>query len=544
MYFGLISYLTFVTIIVQCISSSVKMSMSSRSHLESSLSIFIDSPNGWDFFVGIKDYVQYILENPDLKAHVENLQKERKSLLEAEQTAELETKKELLISLSKIRKIVKENKLDGISEIKEILEDIESYQTNRLQMSGKFSDNLDHFLFEICRNTPEDKRFVLFKNFIDEDKEQKNIYGNFSFSSTLEDRRKLTKYIEHRDKIELWSDWIRLEKVPQFMEADSIYSVELKDGDTQYAYELIKARVEYDQNGSTQKFTDLILEYKHSVQKVHTFLIRKIAKETTPATLTQTTQPSPKSDPWLNMRQVQKEHEEAFERRIADQRQQREQRERLRIERVKADGGDQLIYAVKQLVQGAILHPESSDISVHDLGFEETINGMSNASALLTLLKKDGCIKDFQRLGNDHFRIFGAIRKKLEQKTKNIEDSSIQQGQVANSATEQQRDSSFSENPPKIKINSFSIELPPHKNEHWLCKTLYSKNYTIGELIDWSSLYEAITQSEISDDKEEIRKQSKMIYDAVDSINKRVQEKLGTREDLLTWKNKTIRRNF
>jgi hypothetical protein len=252
--------------------------MKEAENLNNYFDCFIKLDNGWTFFVGIKDYVRYINETREFKAFVDNLKQERSVLLEEESSLEKVSEKELLDSLTKVRAIIAKNKLENNPEIKRITNDIKSYlnPNGGLRISGKLSDNLNDYFFEICRNTPEQKRFDLFKQFIDKSPRRQNIYGNFSFSRTIEKRRDLTYHIEHRDNIELWSDWMRLEQVPPFIEAPNIFTVDLKDGDTKYAYELIKARIEYDKNKSIGDFTKIIPLYKNSATKIQNYLTRKI----------------------------------------------------------------------------------------------------------------------------------------------------------------------------------------------------------------------------------------------------------------------------
>ncbi len=259
------------------------MSMSSLDNLKGNLSVFIDLSSGWEFFVGIRDYVNYINNTPELKSLVSNLEKDRETLLVQDLPLEKITEKELLNSLTKIRVIITKNKLEADPEIAKIIYNIESYlnPSGGLSMSGEVSDNLNNFLFDICRSVPEEKRFILFKQFINKNPVRKNIYGNFTFSGTLEKRRALTAHIKHRDSIELWwSSWLKLSKVPTFIEADSIYKVELKDGDVKYAYELIKAREEYDNTGRGTAFAKLIPEYKSLVLRVQEFLRQGISQNT------------------------------------------------------------------------------------------------------------------------------------------------------------------------------------------------------------------------------------------------------------------------
>lgn len=261
------------------------MSMNILDNLNAHLSILKDSNKGWEFFVSLKDYVNFINGSSDFKKITEDL-KEPRDVLTKERTA-LENKsvEELTGSLSIISTIVSKNGLNKNQKIGKILSDINNYinPNGGLQISGNVSDNLEHFLFEICQNVPEEERFVLFEQFIDKNPKYNNVYGNFSFSKTIEARRDMDGRIEHRDSHELWSDWLKLDQVPKCIEAYSINDIELAELDCKFGYDLINARSFYDSEPEYNddrdiKFTELIPEYRGSLLKVHTFLSLKISQ--------------------------------------------------------------------------------------------------------------------------------------------------------------------------------------------------------------------------------------------------------------------------
>jgi hypothetical protein len=63
----------------------------------------------------------------------------------------------------------------------------------------------------------------------------------------------------------------------------------------------------------------------------------------------------------------------------------------------------------------------------------------------------------------------------------------------------------------------------------------------IGEFVDWSIAHEEMTGTNTVIGSETDRKRVK---DTVNRLNKRVQEVIGTNDKLLSWKNKSICRNF
>lgn len=89
-----------------------------------------------------------------------------------------------------------------------------------------------------------------------------------------------------------------------------------------------------------------------------------------------------------------------------------------------------------------------------------------------------------------------------------------------------------------IKIGNFLIELPPHKNEYDFCRVMWK--YQIREPVDWSEIYEEMTNQ----DPDNKNKNERMVRDAMYSANKRVRAKANTGDDLFNWSNKCIKRLF
>jgi hypothetical protein len=91
-----------------------------------------------------------------------------------------------------------------------------------------------------------------------------------------------------------------------------------------------------------------------------------------------------------------------------------------------------------------------------------------------------------------------------------------------------------------LKIGNRKCQLPPAENEHYLCQVMFRKKKD--EFIDWSVIHEEITGDEnLKDDYE---KNKRVIYDTQRAVNARLKKDLGTDDDLFTWKDKTLKRNY
>ena len=90
-----------------------------------------------------------------------------------------------------------------------------------------------------------------------------------------------------------------------------------------------------------------------------------------------------------------------------------------------------------------------------------------------------------------------------------------------------------------ILIGETSVALPPFQNEHCLCRVVFKRK--IHEPVDWSLIYK-----EMTGDSEEVADKKKMrtVQDAMYGLNDRIKKELDTDDNLLSWKNKSISRNF
>ncbi len=97
----------------------------------------------------------------------------------------------------------------------------------------------------------------------------------------------------------------------------------------------------------------------------------------------------------------------------------------------------------------------------------------------------------------------------------------------------------FDDAKPAIVVDGKSCPLPPAKNEDYLARALFRR--PVGEYVDWSTIYGENTGSkEVIGDKNDM----KSVRDTMNRLNKRIKEIIGTKDDLLSWENKSIKRNY
>ncbi len=98
---------------------------------------------------------------------------------------------------------------------------------------------------------------------------------------------------------------------------------------------------------------------------------------------------------------------------------------------------------------------------------------------------------------------------------------------------------SFDDKSARILIGEISIQLPPFQNEHCLCRVIF--RCKIHEPIDWSVVYKEMT-GDIDEIADKTKKRS--VQDTMYAVNNRVKKEANTDDALMSWRGKSIARNF
>ncbi|KKU19344.1 MAG: hypothetical protein UX30_C0014G0004 [Candidatus Saccharibacteria bacterium GW2011_GWA2_46_10] len=95
-----------------------------------------------------------------------------------------------------------------------------------------------------------------------------------------------------------------------------------------------------------------------------------------------------------------------------------------------------------------------------------------------------------------------------------------------------------------LEIGNQRCQLPPYKNEHYFCRSMYE--HGVSEPIDWSVIYEKMTgyYEAFYGKPQRTRENWRLVYDAMEALNKRLKELTGTKDNLFSWQEKTIKRNY
>jgi len=102
----------------------------------------------------------------------------------------------------------------------------------------------------------------------------------------------------------------------------------------------------------------------------------------------------------------------------------------------------------------------------------------------------------------------------------------------------------YDDNTAIIKVGDKKCQIPPYKNEHFFCRAMYE--HGINEPIDWSIVYEKMTGYYEDWFGKPLNKREnwRIVYDATEALNNRIKDCINTDDDLFTWQEKTIKRNY
>jgi len=101
---------------------------------------------------------------------------------------------------------------------------------------------------------------------------------------------------------------------------------------------------------------------------------------------------------------------------------------------------------------------------------------------------------------------------------------------------------SFDDDKAKIIIGKKECQLPAYKNEHYFCRAIFQ--HPVDEFVDWSIIFENMDKTLNSGNKKDSTKDKRSIQDTMYAINKRIKGVVNTDDDLFTWKDKSVKRNY
>jgi len=101
---------------------------------------------------------------------------------------------------------------------------------------------------------------------------------------------------------------------------------------------------------------------------------------------------------------------------------------------------------------------------------------------------------------------------------------------------------SFDDDKAKIVVGNKECQLPAYKNEHYFCRAIWQ--HPVNEFVDWSIVFENMDKTLNSGNKKDSTKDKRSIQDTMYNLNKRIKSVIDTDDDLFTWKERSIKRNY
>lgn len=100
--------------------------------------------------------------------------------------------------------------------------------------------------------------------------------------------------------------------------------------------------------------------------------------------------------------------------------------------------------------------------------------------------------------------------------------------------TTQLKDLVFDDETATLRAGDRTCTLPPHKNEHFLCREMFK--YRKGEPVDWSVVYKSLEGRSKKNEGD----QKKMVYDTIRAVNARTREVLRTKAKIFAMKQGSV----
>ena len=130
-----------------------------------------------------------------------------------------------------------------------------------------------------------------------------------------------------------------------------------------------------------------------------------------------------------------------------------------------------------------------------------------------------------------------AERRRLEDKWYGHENTEKPKIELANQII------TFNDDEANIEIGKQKSVLPPFKNEHYFCRAMFQ--YKPQEFADWSLVFENMTGNKEEElDEGKRTKARKTTQDTMYALNTRIKKVFNTDDNLFTWENRSIKRNF
>lgn len=247
-------------------------------NLERHFNSFMDQQNDWGFFLGLSDYVNFIINTPETEKFIFLINAERKAEEKILQKLGEETIKEIELAKEKLLKTIKDNNVSSPRLTNEI-EEYENHKNGKIIGSEPLPSSLGECLNDIILALWENNYKELIKDFIDE----KGRITKNDFSEKLGLYEELRRKHKEREKTALWGAWGHLCLVYISILKRDEELEKLKKDKTQFFTALNLKGVFYEmkriEEGNLDKAVQFKKEtYKSYSSRIHNHLIKELSQ--------------------------------------------------------------------------------------------------------------------------------------------------------------------------------------------------------------------------------------------------------------------------
>ena len=289
---------------------------------------FIHQEKPWAFFIGLSDYIDYVLSTPQFSSVLKSELGKRNTIYKVVEIYEKLAWSEMQESKNKLFGMIKKNKINvddfsrdqsSIPSMKgegspNILEHLQMFEDGRISMGHFPSDTMNHFLFDIAANLrrlgcKEVEEFAVSDDEYEDYywkvnspnsdtvfHQRSNSRGNFIFSKSWPLRFEQTAKLEAQRKIESWGSFVQLieiwhakrgfsknislHKAAEESMHDKEYPLQSDEAsDVIFLMEDIR-RMSGNENAVSLLHHFRIFDLKPMVTRVNTMLLQKASTET------------------------------------------------------------------------------------------------------------------------------------------------------------------------------------------------------------------------------------------------------------------------
>lgn len=278
-------------------------------NLERHYNSFINEAGLFDFYTGLADYTNYMLETPQLKEIVDAVMLKKNEEYQKLTQLEEQTLKELRIAKEKLLKVIKNHKISpdslqhittiaaGASESESVLKTLERFENGDIHQNNFDSDVLENYLFDIAVGISKQGHRDKVQEFVVPNRKSNNIYSDvrYFFSDTINARRNQAEAVQQSRRLEIWGAFDHLLKFQRayveqcrnahFVEVLEKYGdrsrnrLEIKDAvDITFGVEDIKkiVNMRYGRVLDTDLHYLKLPNFKGYIKRAHSFLSKEL----------------------------------------------------------------------------------------------------------------------------------------------------------------------------------------------------------------------------------------------------------------------------